>query len=90
MLFAPKTFTKYKQKWFFKRDLKIIDLEHIKSVHVQKNWFFESVFDIWSIIVESEWWDTTSDGKSWSIKFKNVRHPERICWKVEKLLSGNI
>ena len=85
ILVTPQTFTKNKQNGLFKRDLRIVDLDHIKSVHVQKKWLFQSVFDVGGLVISLDWWDTLNKDDS-NLRFRYVRHPEKFCEKIEYLL----
>jgi len=84
ILVTPTTFVKNKQFWFFKRDLEIVEIHHIKSVNVKKKGLFQSLFDVWSLIIYSDWIEKKSNAQG--TRFRYVRHPEIYCDKIEKLL----
>lgn len=84
ILVTPTTFVKNKQFWFFKRDLEIVEIHHIKSVNVKKKGLFQSLFDVWSLIIYSDWIEKKSNAQG--TRFRYVRHPETYCNQIEKLL----
>lgn len=86
ILVSPTTFVKNKQFWFFKRDLEIVEIHHIKSVNVKKKGLFQSLFDVWSLIIYSDWIEKKSNAQG--TRFRYVRHPEIYCNKIEKLLCA--
>ena len=89
LLFTPKSFIKYKQKWFFHNDLRTIDLHHVKSVHVEKSWLYESLAWLWSLVIATDGIEWTKDGShSGNIRFKYVKHPEKKSVNIEYLLNN--
>lgn len=86
ILFTPQSFTKNKQNWFFKRDLKIVDLDHIRSVYVQKKWLVQSILNVWWLVISLDWYEEKKDDNHNNIRFRYVRCPEEVCEKIETIL----
>lgn len=87
---TPKTFLRYNQTWFFKRSSKAIDMDHVRSVYVRKAWFFNSIFNNWSIIVLTEWWNGEVKqwwGNPWEVEFRFVYNPEYYSGRIQKFLA---
>jgi hypothetical protein len=85
----PRSFLRYDQEWFFKRVSKTIDLKKIRSISVRKTWFWNSIFNNWSLIVLSEWGESEKDEKlrAWEITFKYLYNPESYNKRINDLLS---
>ena len=86
ILITPSTFVKNKQHGIFKRDFEMLEIQHIKSVRVNKKWLFQSIFDIGALIIYSDGVEKMSNPMS--IRFRYVKHPEKCCNQIEKLLSN--
>jgi hypothetical protein len=86
----PRAFMRYDQDWFLKTISKTIDLKKIRSVSVRKKWFFNSIFNNWTLIVLSEWWEYEKDAKmrAGEVVFTNVYNPELYNKKINDLLSS--
>lgn len=54
---TPKLLITYDQKWIFRRNIKTINTLNIKTVSVEKVWFWYSLFNTWDLVFLSEWWD---------------------------------
>lgn len=68
----------FNQTWIFKRDIVSLDIGKIRSISTQKDWFFKSLFNIWSLKILSEW---DSDHK-WEIQFNYIHR----LWTLKKSL----
>lgn len=60
LVVTPKEVIKYDQWWVFSRSTEKIHADKIKSMWIQKNWFFQSLLDIGEIHFLAEW--DTEDG----------------------------
>jgi len=66
----------FDQNWIFRRKVISLDIKKIRSITIEKDWFFKSLFNIWSLKVLSEW-DTEHE---WEIKFNYIHR----LWKLKK------
>jgi len=46
-IITPQSFIMYDQTGFLKRTSKVIDLDHVRSVSVEKAWLIDSIFNNW-------------------------------------------
>jgi len=90
-IITPQSFIMYDQTGFLKRTSKVIDLDHVRSVSVEKAWLIDSIFNNWNIVVLSEWSDMTGVRESkvdpWKIYFRYVKNPEYYSEQIELLLK---
>lgn len=79
----PRSVIRYDQDGLFKRVSKTIDLKKIRSISVRKRWFWNSVFNNWSLVVVSEWWEAEQNEKlrAGEINFRYLYNPE-ACNKI--------
>ena len=66
----------FNQSWIFKREIVSLDIRKIRSISTEKDWFFKSLFNIWSLKILSEW---DSEHK-WEIRFNYIHR----LWKLKK------
>jgi hypothetical protein len=55
LIITPKEITKYDQWGMFHRDVENIPVDKVKSISLSKHGFFQSLFDIGSLIFLAEW-----------------------------------
>lgn len=80
---TPGEIVQYNQKWFFSRPIKSISAQKIKSIIVQKDWFLQSFFDYWDILLSSEW------DQQWvsDLVLKFVKNPEKTRSVILEILK---
>lgn len=85
----PRSFIRYDQDGLFQRVSKTIDLKKIRSISVRKRGFWNSIFNNWSLLVVSEWWEAEQDEKlrAWEINFRNLYNPEAYSKQINGFLS---
>lgn len=90
MIVNPRSFMRYDQEWLFKTASKIIDLKKVRSISVRKKWFFSSIFNNWTLIILSEWWEFEQDQKmrAGEIVFNYLYNPELCNEKINDLLTS--
>lgn len=52
---TPDEIESFSQTWFFKRKVVSLDLSKFRSITTEKEWFLRSLFNIWSLVILSEW-----------------------------------
>ena len=77
-IITPKEIIAYNQSWIFSRSSRAIDVDKIKTITVDKKWFFQSSFNFWSLVFLSEW-DESGHG---DIKLDFVYNPDNIRKKI--------
>jgi len=89
IIVTPRSFLRYDQDWFFKTVSKTIDLKKIRSISVRKSWLFSSIFNDWTLVILSEWWESEKeeDMRAWEITFNNLYNPELYNERINDLLS---
>ncbi len=84
MLVIPNSLVLYIQKWCFERDVFTMNQISIKTISVEKRWFWYSVFNNWDITILSEWIPSDIEEKYWKVVLKRVAKPE---YKREKIIK---
>ena len=71
------------QSWLFSRQMKSLDVDKIKSISINKQWIIRALFNVWSLIIFSEWDESTNN---WEIKLKWLYSPETIQTRIEEII----
>lgn len=85
----PRSFIRFDQDGLFKKVSKTIDLRKVRSISVRKIWFWNSLFNNWTLVIVSEWWEAEEDAKlrAWEIVFNDVYNPEAYDKKINDFLN---
>lgn len=79
---CPEEIINYNQSWIFNIISRSLETEKIKTITVQKKWFFNSIFNYWSLIFLSEW-----DNHTWDIQLYYISHPEEVRKNIQKIMD---
>lgn len=86
-IFTPHEAIMVEQLWFFKRNIKSLDIKKIKSISIKKSNRLFSLFDDGLLSILNEW--SHSINNVWEMVFKYVNKPEAIKDKIQYLISLN-
>lgn len=89
IILNPRSFIRFDQDGLFKKVSKTIDLRKVRSISVRKMWFWNSLFNNWTLVIVSEWWEAEEDAKlrAWEIMFNDVYNPEAYNKKINDFLN---
>lgn len=74
----------FDQEWLFKRNTVTINTSYIRSITVKKKWLINSIFNIWSLIVLSEW----DNDHNWEIKFNYIHRLGTLKSSIYRLIHN--
>jgi uncharacterized membrane protein YdbT with pleckstrin-like domain len=78
LIVTPESLIYYNQEGIFTRRWRTVDVEKIKTITVNKNWFLRSLFNFWNIVILTEW-----DEKGvWEINFSFIDDPDNVKFKI--------
>jgi len=80
---TPKLLITYDQQWIFRRFIKTINAENIKTISVERTGFFYSIFNNWDLTFLSEW----SELEHWEITLHYLYKPERHRHAIAQILN---
>lgn len=80
----PYSMIYYNQEWIFSRRWRTVEVDKIKTVTVKKNWFLNSIFNFWSIIILTEW----DDAWTWEINFHYIDDPDNIKSSIFNIINS--
>lgn len=83
IIVIPNSIMMYDQWGFFKRDVRTVSAQSIKTISINKSWLFYSMFDNGDIIILTEG-DTEHDGE---IKFRRIPKPEKRKNQIVKIIG---
>jgi hypothetical protein len=75
----------FNQIWIFKRKVISLDIKKIRSIIVEKDWFFKSLFNIGSLKILSEW----DSEHEWEIRFNYIHRLWKLKIAVSSLIHKN-
>lgn len=78
---SPLKIVAYSQEWIQNFSAKDLATDTIKSVTVVQSWFFQSVFNIWRILIKWIWDETSS--KEYSISLNHIKYPEKVKEEID-------
>jgi len=78
---TPNMLITYDQQGVFKRQIRTINTQNIKTISVEKKWFIYSLFNNGDIVFLSEW-----DMKHGDIKFEYLYKPEKKRYSLSRVL----
>lgn len=83
-IFTPHEATLVEQQWIFKRNIRTLDTNKIKSLNIKKSTLLYSIFNSGMLNIISEWSD-----EIWEINFKYVHNPESIQSRIKQLILNS-
>lgn len=86
IIVIPPSIMMYDQWGIFKKNVHTITAQSIKSVKINKSWFFYSIFNNGDIVVLTEW-DAEHDGE---IRFRWIPKPEKRKDQILKIAEIGI
>lgn len=78
---TPNMLITYDQQGLFKRQIRTINAQNIKTISVERKWFIYSLFNNGDIVFLSEW-----DMQHGDIKFEYLFKPEKKRYALSKVL----
>lgn len=82
LIVTPKEIMKYDQKWVLSRSIEKITADKIKTISLYKEWFIQSLFDIWTLIFLAEW-----ELESGNIEMQYIHHVGAVEKKIRHILG---
>lgn len=82
LIVTPKEIMKYDQKWVLSRSIEKITADKIKTITLHKEWFIQSLFDIWTLIFLAEW-----ELDSGNIEMQYIHHVGRVEKQIRHILG---